>query len=73
MAELEELIGRRDYTDFLNTRNKLYRQKKMKLKPPPRREALRMMANEPNLIRRPIIVCGGRVVLGFDRNGIQDL
>jgi arsenate reductase (glutaredoxin) len=72
-AELEKLIGKRDYTDFLNPRNELYRKNKMIQNPPPRREAIRMMSKEPNLIRRPVIVAGGRVVIGFDENGIARL
>ena len=72
-AELEKLIGKRDYTDFLNTRNELYRKKKMNENPPSRTEAIRMMSKEPNLIRRPVIVAGGRVVIGFDENGIARL
>jgi regulatory protein spx len=72
-AELEKLIGRRDHEDFLNPRNELYRRKHMKEDPPSRREAIRMMAREPNLIRRPVIVAGGRVVVGFDENGIARL
>lgn len=72
-GELEELIGNRDYKEFLNSRNKLYRKKKMKLRPPSRREAIRMMAKEPNLIRRPVVVAGGRIVLGFDKDGIARL
>jgi len=72
-AELEKLIGRRDYTDFLNSRNELFRKKKMGENPPPRREAIRMMAKEPNLIRRLVIVAGGRVVVGFDEEGIARL
>ena len=68
--ELERLIGDRDHREFLNTRNELYRQKRMKENPPSRAEAIRMMAKEPNLIRRPVIVAGGRVVLGFDEEGI---
>lgn len=72
-AELEKLIGNRDYTDFLNTRNELFRRKKMKVNPPTRKEAVRLMAQEPNLIRRPVIVAGGRVVLGFDKDGIARL
>jgi arsenate reductase (glutaredoxin) len=72
-AELEKLIGKRDYTDFLNTRNEIYRKKKMKEHPPSRAEAIRMMSKEPNLIRRPVIVAGGRVVVGFDENGIARL
>jgi arsenate reductase (glutaredoxin) len=72
-AELEKLIGRRDHTEFLNTRNELYRSKKMKDKPPSRKEAIRLMAKEPNLIRRPVVLCGGRVVLGFDKEGMARL
>jgi Spx/MgsR family transcriptional regulator len=72
-AELEKLIGPRDHTQFLNPRNELYRRKHMKDDPPSRSEAIRMMAKEPNLIRRPVIVGGGRVVIGFDRNGIAKL
>jgi arsenate reductase (glutaredoxin) len=72
-AELEDLIGDRDYREFLNSRNELYRKKKMKLRPPSRREAIRLMAKEPNLIRRPVVVAGGRIVLGFDEDGIVRL
>lgn len=72
-AELEKLIGKRDYTEFLNTRNELYRKENMKEEPPTRKEAIRLMAKEPNLIRRPVIVAGGRVVVGFDEDGIARL
>jgi arsenate reductase len=65
-AELEQLIGTRDHKDFLNTRNELYRDKNMKQNPPDRAEAIRLMAENPNLIRRPVVLAGGRVVLGFD-------
>lgn len=71
--ELDRLIGDRDYRDFLNTRNELYRRRKMKENPPSRAEAIRMMASEPNLIRRPVILAGGRIVLGFDEEAIEKL
>ena len=71
--ELERLIGDRDHRDFLNTRNELYRRKNMKENPPSRSEAIRMMAKEPNLIRRPVILAGGRVVLGLDEEAIAKL
>ena len=71
--ELERLIGDRDHREFLTTRNELYRRKKMKENPPSRAEAIRMMAKEPNLIRRPVILAGGRVVLGFDEEAIAKL
>lgn len=65
-AELDALIGKRDYLEFLNPRNELYRERKMKDNPPSRAEALRLMAQHPNLIRRPILVKGRSVVPGFD-------
>lgn len=66
VAELEKLIGKRDYREFLNTRNELYRERGMKENPPPREEALRLMSEHPNLIRRPILVRGSNVYLGAD-------
>ena len=69
-AELEKLIGPRDHSDFLNTHSGAYREKNVAENPPTRREAIRMMAKEPRLIRRPVIVAGGRVVLGFDEKGM---
>ncbi|HTX13747.1 MAG TPA: ArsC/Spx/MgsR family protein [Candidatus Baltobacteraceae bacterium] len=72
-TELEKLIGKRDYTDFLNPRNEVYRKENMKEEPPSRKQAIRLMAKVPNLIRRPVIVAGGRVVVGFDEDGIARL
>ena len=66
MEELDRLIGERDYKLFLNSRNELYRERKMKENPPPRAEALRLMAANPNLIKRPLLVKGKQIVLGFD-------
>jgi arsenate reductase (glutaredoxin) len=65
-ADLEKLIGDRDYKDFLNPRNELYRGRDMKTNPPSRKEAIRLMSENPNLIRRPILVKGDRMLLGFD-------
>jgi arsenate reductase len=64
--ELNELIGRRDYQLFLNPRNELYRQRRMAEKMPSREEAIRLMSKNPNLIKRPVVVRGEQVVLGFD-------
>ena len=66
LAELDRLIGKRDYRLFLNSRNELYRERGMKENPPPRDEALRLMSENPNLIKRPILVKGGEILLGYD-------
>lgn len=71
--ELDALIGRRNYLEFLNPRNELYRKMKLKENPPPRAQALKWMSKEPNLIRRPIVVRGGEMILGFDEEGLEKL
>lgn len=71
--ELDQLIGKRDYKEFLNTRNELYRARKMKEKPPSREEAIKLMAKEPNLIRRPIVIKGSQIILGFDEEAYRKL
>ncbi len=72
-AELEELIGERDYKEFLNMRNEIYRSRKMKEHPPSRAEAIKLMAKEPNLIRRPVVFCSSRMVLGLDEEAYRKL
>jgi arsenate reductase len=70
IAELDELIGAADHRKFLNTRNELYRTRKMAKNPPSRDEALKLMAAEPNLIRRPVVVRGFEMVLGYDEEAL---
>ena len=72
VAELDALIGTRDYLKFLNFRNELYREKKMKANPPSRAEAIRLMSQHPNLIRRPILVNGSKIALGFDESEFSE-
>ena len=72
-TELHTLIGERDYREFLNPRNELYRTREMKEHPPSRAEAIKLMAKEPNLIRRPVVIRGSKIVLGFDENTYRKL
>jgi arsenate reductase-like glutaredoxin family protein len=65
-SELDELIGARDYKEFLSARNELYREHKMAEKPPSRAEVIKLMSKTPNLIRRPLLVQGSRIIIGFD-------
>ena len=72
-SELDALIGTQDYRQFLNTRNELYRERNMGQNPPARAEAIRLMAREPNLIRRPVVIAGSRLVLGYDEEALQGI
>jgi arsenate reductase (glutaredoxin) len=72
-AELDTLIAARDFKEFLNPRNELYRTRNMKEKPPTRAQAIKLMAEVPNLIRRPVVIRGGQIVLGFDEEAFKKL
>lgn len=71
--ELERLIDDRDYRMFLNPRHELYRKMNMAEKPPARLEAIRLMAREPGLIRRPVVIRGQKLVLGYDEVALKKL
>ncbi len=71
--ELAELIGNRDYKEFLNPRNEIYRAQNMKANRPSRAEAIKLMSKEPNLIRRPLVIRGAQMVLGFDDEAYRKL
>jgi arsenate reductase len=70
VTELDQLIGASDHRKFLNTRNELYRKRNMRKNSPSRDEALKLMAAEPNLIRRPIVLRGQDIVLGYDEEAL---
>jgi arsenate reductase len=71
--ELRELIGDAPVATFLNSRNELYRERKMKEKSPSKEEAIRLILKEPNLLKRPVIVKGKKRLLGFDEKVLKDL
>ena len=45
----------------------------MKEHPPSRAEALKLMVSEPNLIRRPVVIKGKQIVLGYDEEALKKL
>ena len=71
--ELDNLIGARDYQPFLNPRNELYRERNMAEETPSRGEAIRLMSKNPNLIKRPVVVRGGQILLGLDETAYRKL
>ena len=73
VTELDKLIGNQDYKSFLNTRNELYRERNMGEHPPSRSEALKLLSENPNLIRRPIVIRCKKMVLGFDEKALTNL
>jgi Spx/MgsR family transcriptional regulator len=72
-SELQTLIGDADIAAYLNTRTSLYRAQNMKANPPTKAQAIKLMVQDPNLIKRPIIVMGQTRVLGFDADKLRAL
>lgn len=72
-AELDQLVGTRDYKGFLSARNELYRTQNMGENPPSRSEAIKLMSQVPNLIRRPVVIRGSQIVLGYDEDAYKKL
>ncbi|MSP16642.1 MAG: hypothetical protein EXR73_08540 [Myxococcales bacterium] len=71
--ELDALIGKRDHLPFLSTRNVVYRERGLAANPPSRAEALRLIAEFPNLLRRPILVAGDEVAIGWNETRWKEL
>jgi arsenate reductase-like glutaredoxin family protein len=53
------------FLDFVSTRSPVFRTRPL---PASKREAIALMLEQPNLIRRPILIDGRTVVFGFDRD-----
>ena len=71
--ELRELIGDGPVEPFLNTRTPLYRERNMKQKPPSKDEAIKLMAKDPNLLKRPVIIKGKKKLTGFNEADVKAL
>jgi len=71
MAELKELFAGRDPRDFLNTRSPAFKAIGLAGKSLTAAQALALMAKEPNLIKRPIVVAGKEMIAGFDRERMR--
>ena len=61
---LEKHIDGSRFLDFVSTRSPVFKDR-----PPPKskKEAIAMMMENPNLIRRPIMIKGSKVIFGFDK------
>ena len=57
----------------LNTRHEIAKTKGWATKPPSAAEFAKAAAAEPNLLRRPILVDGDRVIVGFDEAAYKKL
>ncbi len=71
--ELREIIGDDPIEKFLSTRTSLYKERNMKLKPPSKDEAIKLMLKDPNLLKRPVIIKGKKKLTGFNEAAVKQL
>jgi len=71
--ELRAIIGDSSIADFLNSRNALYRERRMKEHPPGKEEGIRLILKEQNLLKRPVIIKGKRKILGFSEPDLKGI
>jgi arsenate reductase len=63
-AFLERHIDAERFLDFVSTRSPVFKQRPL---PRSKKEAIDLMVEQPNLIRRPILIRGSKVTFGFDK------
>ena len=70
-ADLQQLFAGRDPRDYLNPRSPTFKALNLAAKSLTPDQALTLMAKEPNLIKRPIVIVGNEIIAGFDRNRLR--
>jgi arsenate reductase-like glutaredoxin family protein len=61
---LEKHIEADHFLDYVSTRSPVWKERPL---PKSKKEAIDLMMKNPNLIRRPILIKGSKVLFGFDK------
>jgi arsenate reductase-like glutaredoxin family protein len=67
---LEKHVDPGRFLDFVSTRSPVFKERPL---PKSKKEAINLMMENSNLIRRPIMVKGSRVLFGFDKDEYRTL
>ncbi len=62
---LEKHIEADHFLDYVSTRSPIWKERPL---PKSKKEAIDLMLENPNLIRRPILVKGSKAIFGFDKD-----
>jgi arsenate reductase-like glutaredoxin family protein len=62
---LEKHIEADHFLDYVSTRSPVWKERPL---PKSKKEAIALMIENPNLIRRPIMIKGSKVIFGFDKD-----
>jgi arsenate reductase-like glutaredoxin family protein len=67
---LERHVDARHFIDFVSTRSPVFKERPL---PKSKKEAIDLMIENPNLIRRPILIKGSKVIFGFDKEQYKNV
>ena len=70
---LEKLIPAEDAASYLNARSPAYKERDLGTKSLTKRQVIDLMLEEPNLIRRPLVLRGTKAVFGFSPEQYEEL
>jgi arsenate reductase-like glutaredoxin family protein len=69
-AFLEKHVDADHFLDYVSTRSPVWKERPL---PKSKKEAIDLMMENPNLIRRPIAIKGSKVIFGFDKEAYDGL
>ena len=64
-ALLEQLIDERHLEDFVNTRSPAYKERGLDVAKMTKKQAIDLMMEDINLMKRPLVMRGKKAVFGF--------
>ncbi|HWF86096.1 MAG TPA: ArsC/Spx/MgsR family protein [Vicinamibacterales bacterium] len=67
---LEQHIDAERFLDYVSTRSPVFKERAL---PTSKKEAIDLMMENANLIRRPILIQGSTVIFGFDKDAYREL
>ena len=71
--EIARLVRHLDLKHFLNSSSKIYTMKKLDKSLPSRADVIALMAEDNDLLKKPIIVAGRLMVIGPNRSKIVEM
>lgn len=75
LEEVRDLVARLPggAKDLLSTRSRRYKELELASKELSEEERIALLAQEPGLWRRPVVIRGDRVVIGYDAKNLEAL
>ena len=66
LEELRELVKKVPLEEIVNKKGIVYKERRAELEALSPDQLLEEMAKDPKLIRRPLVILGDRVIVGYD-------